>query len=449
MTRRLTFWYALGAIAAGGLLLRLWVVLVQRPTADEPGGSAYLLAGDAYFYHWQGRALADGLGFIDPYRWQAIGEKVPSAAATPLYSVFLGAVSWFGAQGVTAHRVASSVLGVTGVVLLALVARKIAGDRAGLLAAGIAALYPMLWINDGMLLSEVVVIPTLALVLLLGYRFWEQATLLRAGLMGASIGIAALGAPEVLILFVLLAVPLVLRMDDKGWKVRARTLGVIVLAGLVVLAPWLAFTTTAFDRPTFMTSSQGSVLSAGTCDEVYYGTYIGYTAACFDGPYPSIDLDEAERDTYPRDDALEYMGDHLERVPLVVAARIGRIWGVFKPGQTTALDWSLEGRGRAASWIGLFSFYLLAPLAIGGIVVLARRKVPISPLVALAINATIAAATTAGVPRYRVPAEPAIVVGAAVALDAIWRHFAPAKRSAEAEPVSEPAPATPVPDYAP
>ena len=52
----------------------------------------------------------------------------------------------------------------------------------------------------------------------------------------------------------------------------------------------------------------------------------------------------------------------------MVAARVGRLWGIFKPGQTTALDWWIEGRGRAPSWIGLFAYYLLVPFAVAGVV---------------------------------------------------------------------------------
>ena len=60
--------------------------------------------------------------------------------------------------------------------------------------------------------------------------------------------------------------------------------------------------------------------------------------------------------------------------------------------------------------------------AIGGIVVLRRRHIPISPLIALVVIVTLAAMTTFGVTRYRAPAEPAIVIAAAVGIDAFLRH---------------------------
>jgi hypothetical protein len=172
-------------------------------------------------------------------------------------------------------------------------------------------------------------------------------------------------------------------------------------------------------------SSLGSVLSAASCDAVYYGPNIGYYDNCFDGPWPSGDLDESERDAVPRDAAIEYMKDHADRLPVVALARVGRMWGVFKPGQTTFFDWSIEGRGRAPSWIGLFAYYALIPFSIYGFVRLARRRITILPLLAAPIILTLAALATFGVTRYRAPAEVSIVVTAAIgvvaAVDALRR----------------------------
>jgi hypothetical protein len=226
-----------------------------------------------------------------------------------------------------------------------------------------------------------------------------------------------------------------LLVRDANWRRRARLAVVACAAGAVALGPWVVFNLTRFEETTTMTSGTGSALSAANCDEVYYGKLIGYYANCFQGPWPKGDLDESQRDLVPRKQAVEYMKDHIARLPLVVAARVGRLWGLFKPGQTTAFDWWIEGRGRAPSWIGLFSYYALLPFAVVGLAVMRRRKVPILPLVAIAVTATFAAAITFGVTRYRAPAEVALVLAAAVGIEAAWRHHrghqhaAPAPRS--------------------
>jgi hypothetical protein len=82
VTRRFSFWYGIAAIAAGALALRMWIVFGARPTRTHgiPGGASYVLAGDAAYYQWQGRAIGDGLGYIDPLRWQAVPRDRTEAA---------------------------------------------------------------------------------------------------------------------------------------------------------------------------------------------------------------------------------------------------------------------------------------------------------------------------------------------------------------------------------
>jgi hypothetical protein len=431
---KLTFWYWLAGIAAGGLALRLWIVFGARPTRNSgvAGGASYVLAGDAYYYYWQGRAFAAGHPFVDPLRWHSFGTIFPSAAHVPLWPTFLGVVSWVGAQGVTAQRVAGSLLGVAGVVLIALCARRLAGDRAGLIAGGVAALYPQLWINDGMLLSESIAVPMVALTILLAYRLRDRPTYASAALLGGAIALTALSRSELVLLYAFLALPLVLGIRSTSMKHRVQLIATIGGTGLLLLGPWVAYNMHRFEDPVYLSTGIGGALSAGSCDEVFYGSRIGYYANCFPGPMPPLTLDESQRDRFAYDYAKEYLRDHQRRIPVVAAARIGRLWDVYKPGQTTAFDWSVEGRGRLASWSGLLMFYALVPFGVVGLVVLRRRGFAISPLLAPAIIVTAAAATTFGVTRYRAPVEPAIVIAAAVGIDALWRKA----RRAEGEPVA-------------
>jgi hypothetical protein len=62
------------------------------------------------------------------------------------------------------------------------------------------------------------------------------------------------------------------------------------------------------------------------------------------------------------------VGDHTSELPKVVAARVGRMWGVFRPLQTVDLD----GRGVNADRVGLVASYILIPLGIAGLILLRR-----------------------------------------------------------------------------
>jgi hypothetical protein len=106
----------------------------------------------------------------------------------------------------------------------------------------------------------------------------------------------------------------------------------------------------------------------------------------------------------------------------VVAARIGRVWDVFRPTQNVHLNEFYERRGDAASWSVLIGYYLMLPFAIGGLVVMRRRRVPIFPMIAIAVSVTITVALSFGITRYRAPVDAVLPVLAAVALDALWRR---------------------------
>ena len=110
------------------------------------------------------------------------------------------------------------------------------------------------------------------------------------------------------------------------------------------------------------------------------------------------------------------------RVPLVLAARVTRTWGLFWPGQVP------EGRAKWVTYAGVAVYVLLLPLAAFGLVTLRRRRVPVWAVTAPLVVVTVASLLTYGSVRFRHTAELALVVLAAVAIDALLR------RRAEREP---------------
>jgi 4-amino-4-deoxy-L-arabinose transferase-like glycosyltransferase len=142
--------------------------------------------GDEPYFHLQSNWLAEGFGFtVQP------GSGVPSALHPPLTSLVLAPASWLASgDAVLGQRLALAVLGVATVVVIGLLGREVAGDRAGLLAAGIAALYPSLWVNDGIIMSESVTALLVASVLLGVYAYIRKPRMKLARLLGALCGLA-------------------------------------------------------------------------------------------------------------------------------------------------------------------------------------------------------------------------------------------------------------------
>ena len=137
------FGVALAGIAAVGLGVRVAAVMAWY--RHLPLGPT-----DNYFYWAQAKAVARGAGYINPFE----AGEVASAAHPPLYSTYLAVFARVGLDSPLQFRLASCLLGLATIVVIGITARRIAGDRAGLVAAGVAAVFPPLWIADGTLVSE-------------------------------------------------------------------------------------------------------------------------------------------------------------------------------------------------------------------------------------------------------------------------------------------------------
>jgi hypothetical protein len=287
----------------------------------------------------------------------------------------------------------------------------------------------MLWINDGMLQAESLYAFLIAVLLLLAQRFWDDPRPATVAALSAVTGVAALTRTEGTFFFVVLVALLAVRLPGRSWGERLRLLGVAAGVGGLVLAPWVVYNLARFERPVYLTNSAGSVMSDASCDSTYYGEYIGYHANCV-GDDPPLELDEADesvREADLLDESDDYFYGHLGRLPLVAAARVGRAFDVFKPGQQVFLNWWLEGRGKAASTLGLWAYFALMPFGVYGAVLLHRRRITLIPVLSTVVVSAAGAAVTFGITRYRVPVDVALVALAGVGVDALLRRW-PARR---------------------
>jgi hypothetical protein len=291
------------------------------------------------------------------------------------------------------------------VVLIGLRGRRVGGDRIGLIAAALAAIYPALWMLDASLRSESLYLPLIALVLLLAC---DVKGVRRAALLGGAIGLAALTRSEALLL-----VPLLL-----PWR-KPKLAATLVVACFVVIAPWLARNWITFDQPTAISTNEGGLLAGANCHGAYYTDLIG-TWACFPHNDPAWGTNEAVISGHLRKRALDYASDHAARVPAVVGVRVLRVWDLWKPRSSAVFEASIADRHVDAQRAAMVSLYLLAPFAVGGALVLRRRGEPLRVLIVPLVFVTVVAALSYGSTRFRVAAEPAIVVLASVGIVAAW-----------------------------
>jgi 4-amino-4-deoxy-L-arabinose transferase-like glycosyltransferase len=386
----------LAAIVAGAVALRLLYVLVLARHVP--------MAGDSQFFHAEANLVANGRGYIEPFLDAAYGIHVPTAAHPPLYPTVLAGLSALGGDSVLAQRSLGAFVGGAVIVLIALIGRRVGGERVGLAAAAIAALYPLLVAADGAPMSESLYGLLIAASLLVALRLHERRSARTAAALGALIGLAALTRSEALLLLVLLGLPL----TGRAWRPALALLA----ACAVVLTPWTIRNASAFHRFTLISHNDSTVLAGANCPATYGGADLGGWR--FDCISPRKTLDEGRQAATWRREGLDYATAHAGRWPLVVPVRVLRTWDLFEPHHQ--ID-SAEGRARWAEIAGVFAYFLLLPLAaIGAVLAWRRRRGVAAILLAPAVLVTVSSAIGYGNPRFRHAFEMSIVVLAALAV---------------------------------
>jgi 4-amino-4-deoxy-L-arabinose transferase-like glycosyltransferase len=402
------FTRALLLIVLGALALRVGYVVLAKH--DEPR------MGDQIYYNVAANQLARGDWFTDPR------DGSQTAEHPPLTALVLAPTSWVaeqfdpGGEHLLPQRFTMAVLGAGVVALIGLAGRTVAGDRAGVLAALLAAVCPNLWINDGLVMSETLAALTVALAILLAYRFGRAPGGTNAAILGIACGLAALTRAELLLLLPCMVLPIALFARASTVRRRLVLVAIASVAAFAVVSPWLAFNVSRFDEPVLFSTNDGLTMCGANLEGTWYGHGTGlWSIECVDYPTRPGDRSVVSNDLRSR--GLHFIADHLDRLPAVVAVRVARVWSLYAPGAMAHYNQG-EGREVWASWMAFASFWLLIPFAIGGAVIL-RRRVLLLPLAAQFVLVTITAAAVYGLVRFRVPADVSVVVLAAVALDRI------------------------------
>ena len=147
---------------------------------------------------------------------------------------------------------------------MGLLGRRVERRRLGLAAAAVCAVYPLMIVVDGALMSETAYTPLVVLVLLVGLVGCSSGRGSRCSpALGALIGIAALVRSEALLLLPLLAWPVALRGGSGLAAARARRPS---LACAAALAPWTIRNAIEFGHLIPISINDSTVLRGANCD---------------------------------------------------------------------------------------------------------------------------------------------------------------------------------------
>jgi 4-amino-4-deoxy-L-arabinose transferase-like glycosyltransferase len=408
-----TFAQGLVAIAAVALLVRVTYVLVTNDMH---------LFGDARAYHHLASYIADGDGFVRSKHLEATGKALPTAEKPPMFALWLAFLDVVGLSSYLAQRVVMAVLGTGTVILVGLLGRRIAGTTVGWVAAGIAAVYPPLFLADGALMPETLYGFLVVLILLIAYRVRDTTQLRWWLLLGGVMGVAALTRSEGFLLVLALAAPLALSQKRRSLQKRVALAATALVATVAVMTPWTVRNALTFH--TFVpTSNQAGALIAGSnCREAYYGEQAGLWLIACNRDRPELGDENQARAAQKRTRAgLRYFRAHLSRAPVVGVIRALRAWGLYNTGQQIRYE-ANEGRSEIGQTLGTLFVWCLVPLAAIG--VLRRRDVTVVaiwPLLVSVVVVVVNSVLTYGNQRLRMGAEPSIVLLATIGLVVVAR----------------------------
>ena len=385
------------------------------------------LTQDEREYLLIGRNLADGKGFVSGPDPAAPPGHRPFSRA-PAYPFFLAAVFFAadrigsgdaaeqggdgwpgGARGpVTVPgpvKAAQSLVGVVGVVLLALVARRAADAAAGVIAAFGASVYPPLVWLPAYAFSETLFVALALGAILLLTRVLDEGQdrplwiVFAAGLVA---GAAMLTRSAMLVFLGLAAL----------WLVRRRQLAAaVVLAGgaLAVVAPWTARNFAVHDRLVLVAADGGvnfwignHPLATGEGD-MAANPAIKHAYREFEARYPGLSAEQLES-RFARE-ALAEIAEDPGRWAVLLVKKV--FYTLVPVGPSYRLH------STRYFLVSLASYLLVLPLAVAGLVRVRRPGWPTVTLVLYAVSGVLVSLVFFPQERYRVPViDQALIVWA-------------------------------------
>ncbi len=375
---------------------------------------------DAAGYVEHAESIAAGDGY--PPSSIVRGDQ-PTAYTPPGWPYLLGGFVSVVGDDVTAVRLAQAALvGVAAVALAGLVAFQLWGAGVALIVLGLAAVYPPLVVSASGLLSEplFVALELGAVAAVLAFR--ESGRWRWIAAAGVLAGLAILTRTNGAVLLLPLAL--------AAWRrppVSLRAPAVVLACAALTVVPWTIRNAVVFDE-FIPVASQAGITAAGTYNET------SRTDPRFPGAWQTPNVDPASarviartrRDGEPAlddalgDAALEYALDRPGYVAEVAwrnSLRVLGLGGSDYNRQATAAEFDLGPRWNDLVTYGALPFALLA---VAGCATAAARRAPrwvwAVPLLMLATCVLFSATQ-----RFRLPADPFLVMLAALGLSAAKR----------------------------
>ena len=430
--------FALGALFVVGLALRLtWVFY----TDTIP------LGGDPHWYYVVAINLAEGFGFVSNSGSSLLGEAVgpgePTAFWPPAYSFVLAgfwkvlgidAASDGGLPSdasLTSAKVLNAVLGALAIPFVYALGRRIFDRRVGLFAAGLFAIFPNAIAWTPLLFPEqlFVLLFVAALWVLVAFPTTSGRAWVPLVTFGVLVSLATLTRGQGAVLVPIAVLYWLMR---AGWRPALRQTGLVLLAMVVVIAPWTIRNWVVMGSPIPIASNGGVTLRIGHAPDATGTTMWPGDAVGGVESWQSLYRPEWEVRSYRvyTQRALAYALTHPRRELALSGSKVYHLYrsdsGVI-PWLTTLGSTPIRPQAVEHALEPLFdyAYYALLFVALASVPFWLRRRPDRLLLVNVVLLWTLIHIVFQGEPRYHVPLYPVFSIAAAAGVWlAVERSFA-------------------------
>jgi 4-amino-4-deoxy-L-arabinose transferase-like glycosyltransferase len=359
---------------------------------------------------------ADAREYEELARWLVgHGTYGLRALRAPGYPTLIAAVYLVFGKSLLALRLVEAVLGTVAVGLVGAIGSRLFGRRAGLIAATLMALHPVLAFLPSTQYSENTVVLAIALALGAAFEAWRRGGWWRWAAAGVFLGAATLVRPNVILMWPGLALGFMVALvrERRGWFVPML---VTSLALVLTVAPWTIRNHQLHGRWFFIATGGGRSFWLGNNPWTECATWTYAEPDSTTQAEIRRLPDEFALDRYYYRKGVEFIRDY--------PARAARLYGI-KLGNLFALYPEPYARNFMSAW-ARWAQGLASVVVYAGVLFAFRRwraEPALWPLTASIVSFSLVNALYYSVLRYRMVFEPCLLLMAGLGWADAWERM--------------------------
>lgn len=366
-------------------------------------------------YDTIGWNIAQGLG----YSMESEPPYIPSAYRPPVYTYLLALIYKIFGHSYLAVKIFQAILGSFTCILTYIIAKKVFNRFTALMSSLLSAVYPAFLLYSNQILMEVTITFLVVLCVYLFIGAIEQQSVRSQLLFGASIGLASLCKPVMLLFPVFAIIGILFIYSDRRTAFLHN--GIMLSAFLIILTPWTIRNYIVFDELL-------PVVAKGMGSEIWQGKYLvdeelddfdmeirGRVYEMKDSLTVGLDLIEAEKKLFRL--GIEYIIDHPLEFTNTMGRKMVKLWKHPIGATRTLPKYSVM-----LAELFIFLYYIMLIFAIIGIYLSKKYLHLALPMIIIIIYFTLLHGFLHAINRYRVPVLPFIIIFSSFAFTALQPH---------------------------